>query len=77
MDSNSRLDSPSHLLNHLADEIGDFLIHGAVLVWVREALAAEFLLDGVEAFVEVVAVVGGAACVGCGSGVHGDLGRGM
>ena len=75
IDSDSREDLPSHLLNHLADEIRDFLIHAAVLVRVREALAAEFLLDGVEAFVEVVAVVG-AASVGRGSGVHGYFGVG-
>ena len=58
------MDLPGNLFDHLANEVGDLLVHGAVLVGVGEALSAEFLLDGVEAFVEVVAVIGGG-------GVHG------
>ena len=57
------MDSPGDLFDHLANEVGNLLVHGAVFVRVGEALSAEFLLDGVEAFVEVVAVV-------CGCGVH-------
>ena len=59
-----------------ANEVRNLLVHGAVLVRVGEARAAKFLLDGVEAFVQVVAVVwdaGAGGVVGCGSGVHGLL----
>lgn len=69
---------PSDLFNHLADEVGDLLIHGPALVRVREALSSELLLDGIEAFVQVVAVVCGTGTSGGGRGcgVHGEGERG-
>lgn len=71
------VDSPSDLLNHLPDEIRNLLIHRPVLARIREALAAELLLDGVEAFVQVIAVLcdAGASGVRCGCGVHGERER--
>lgn len=65
---------PSHLLDHFPDEIGNLLVHAAVFVRIREALSSELLFDGVEGFVEVVAVIWtgrpGSRCRG-GRGVHG------
>ncbi len=65
-----RTDLPSHLLDHLSDEIRNLLIHAAVPVRVGEALPAKLLLDGIEAFVEVVAVAC-ASGVGWGLRIHG------
>ena len=68
------LDLPSDLLNPFSNKVGNFLIHRTVLARVREALSSEFLLDGVETFVHVVAIVcdAGASGIRCGGGVHGE-----
>lgn len=77
-----KTDVPGHLLDHFPDEIGNLFVHPAVLVRVREALSSEFLLNGVEGFVEVVAVIGtsrprsGCGCGG-GGGVHVYGGKGI
>lgn len=41
---------PSLLLKELAQEIGDLLVHGAVLLWVFEVFAAVFLLGIFESW---------------------------
>lgn len=45
-------DVPSLLLKELAQEIGDLLVHGAVLLWVFEIFAAVFLLSIFESWRE-------------------------
>lgn len=43
---------PSLLLKELAQEIGDLLVHGAVLLWVFKIFAAVFLLGIFESWGE-------------------------